>query len=56
MPYVQCEIGGLYCLAPKGACSRGIQAGLRERAKSQVSALCGGQSAICYSGVCVVLP
>jgi len=27
MPYVQYEIGGLYCLAPKGACSRGIQAG-----------------------------
>ena len=56
MPYVQWEIEGLYCLAPESASSRGVQAGLRERAKSQVSALCGGQSTICYSGVCVVLP
>jgi len=39
MPYVQCEIGGLYYLAPKGACSRGVQAG-RERGLSPRSRLC----------------
>jgi len=39
MPYVQCEIGGLYCLAPKSACSRGIQVG-RERGPSPSSRLC----------------
>jgi len=43
------EIGGLYCLAPKGACSRGIQAGC-ERGLSPKSRLVrGGQSAGCYS-------
>jgi len=39
MPYVQCEIGGLYYLAPKGACSRGVQAGC-ERGVSPKSRLC----------------
>ena len=34
------EIGGLYCLAPKGACSRGVQAGC-ERGLSPRSRLCG---------------
>ena len=38
------EIGGLYILAPKGACSRGVQAGC-ERGLSPRSRLCGGQSA-----------
>jgi len=38
------EIDGLYCLAPKGACSRGVQAGC-ERRLSPKSRLCGGQSA-----------
>ena len=33
------EIGGLYCLAPKGACSRGVQAGC-ERGLSPRSRLC----------------
>jgi len=42
------EIGGLYNLAPKGACSRGVQAGC-ERGLSLKSRLCGGQSAECYS-------
>jgi len=38
MPYVQCEIGGLYCLAPKSACSRCIQVGCERglRPKSQL--------------------
>jgi len=39
MSYVQCEIGSLYCLAPKGACSRGVQAGC-ERGLSSKSRLC----------------
>jgi len=42
------EIGGMYCLAPKGACSRGVQAGC-ERGLSPKSRLRGGQSAGCYS-------
>ena len=42
------EIGGLYCLAPIGACSRGVQAGC-ERGLSPKSRLCGGQNASCYS-------
>ena len=43
------EIGSLYCLAPKGSCSRGVQAGCERGAKSQVSAWCDGQSADCCS-------
>jgi len=39
MPYVQCEIGSLYCLVPKGACSRSVQAGC-ERGLSPKSRLC----------------
>jgi len=39
MSYVQCEIAGLYCLAPKGACGRGVQAGC-ERGLSPKSRLC----------------
>ena len=39
--------GGLYNLAPKGACSRGVQAGC-ERGLSPKSRLCGGQSVGCY--------
>jgi hypothetical protein len=42
------EIRDLYSLAPKGACSRGIQAGC-ERGLSPKSRLCGGQSAGCCS-------
>ena len=37
-------IGGLYILAPKGACTRGVQAGC-ERGLSPRPRLCGGQSA-----------
>ena len=40
VPYVQCESRGLYCLATKGACSRGVQAGC-ERGLSPKSRLCG---------------
>jgi len=39
MLYVQCEIGGLYCLAPKGVCSRGVQAGC-EKGLSPKSRFC----------------
>jgi len=42
------EIRDLYCLAPKGACSMGIQAGC-ERGLSPKSRLRGGQDASCYS-------
>ena len=35
------EIGGLYSLASKGACSRGVQVGC-ERGLSPRSRLCGG--------------
>ena len=42
------EIGDLYCLAPKCACSRGVQVGC-ERGLSPKSRLCGGQDASCYS-------
>jgi len=40
--------GSLYNLAPKGACSRGVQAGC-ERGLSPKSRLYGGQSAGGYS-------
>jgi len=43
------EIDDLYCLAPKGACSRSVQAGC-ERGFDPKSRLCGGQSAGGYSG------
>ena len=42
------EIGGLYSLAPKSACSRGVQVGC-ERGLSPRSRLRGGQSAGCCS-------
>ena len=52
MPYVQCEIGGLYCLAPESACSRGILAGC-ERGLSPRSQLCVEDRALLATLVCV---
>ena len=54
MPYVQCEIGSLYCLAPESSCSRGIQAGC-ERGLSPRSRLCVVDRVVlaALKGVCV---
>ena len=41
--------GGLYCLAPKGACSMGVQAGCKRGLSPKSRLMCGGQSAGCYS-------
>jgi len=51
VPYVQCEFGGLYCLAPKSARSRGIQAGC-ERGLSLRSRLCVVERALLATLVC----
>jgi len=52
MPYIKCEIGGLYCLAPESACSRGIQAGC-ERGLSPRSRLCVVDRVLLATMVCV---
>ena len=52
MPYVQCEIGDLYCLARESARSRGIQAG-REIGLSPRSRLCVVDRALLATLVCV---
>jgi len=58
VPYVQCEIEGLYCLATKGACSRGVQAGC-ERGLSPRSRLCVADRArlatLCVNSLGVVV-
>jgi len=63
MPYVQYEIGGLYCLALKGACSRGVQAGCERGLSPKSRFMRDGQSAgyysvselACSSGVLIAL-
>ena len=54
MPYVQREIGGLYCLAPESARSRGVQASC-ERGLSPRSRLFVVDRALLATLVCVVL-
>ena len=40
--------GGLYCLAPKGAYSRSVQAGCERGLSPKSRLMHGGQSAGCY--------